>query len=61
MVFVIDFSGVSVYFVASLLEMSEWGETNATSLKQAIDNIFSDKGQLPLKSYETKLVAATAD
>lgn len=47
--------------MASLLEMSEWGGTNAASLKLAIDNIFSEKGQLPLKSYETKLVAATAD
>ena len=47
--------------MASLLEMSEWGGTNAKYLKLAIDNIFSEKGHLPLKGYETKLIAATAD
>ena len=47
--------------MASLLQMSEWGGTNAKSLKLAIDNIFSEKGHLPLKGYETKLIAATAD
>ena len=41
--------------------MSDWGGTDAASLKKAIDGIFSENGCLPMKEYGTKLVAATAD
>ena len=41
--------------------MSNWGGTDAACLKKAIDDIFSEKGCLPMKEYATKLVAATAD
>ena len=47
--------------MASLLEMEEWGGTDAESIKNAIDNIFSDNGNIPLHDYQTKLVSITAD
>ena len=55
------FIGIPTYFVASLLEMSELGGTDAESLKEAMDNIFSEKGSLPVKEYNLKLVSVTAD
>jgi len=33
--------GIPIYMVASLLEMSDWGGTDATSLKKGIDSIFN--------------------
>lgn len=53
--------GVPVYFVASLLEMSEFGGADAESLKMGIDSVFGDNGSVPLKDYNTKLVSATSD
>lgn len=53
--------GLPVYFVASLLEMSEWGGTGAEALKNAIDHIFSEKGRIPLENYREKLISITAD
>ena len=42
--------------------MTEWGGTDAESLKSAIDNIFADdKGKYPLHNYGTKLVSLTTD
>ena len=41
--------------------MSDWGGTDAESLKNAIDSIFSEKGSVPLNDYKTKLVSATTD
>lgn len=41
--------------------MSEWGGTNAESLKNAIDSIFGPFGNIPLADYDTKLVSCTAD
>ena len=42
-------NGIPVYFVASLLEMSEWGGGGAESLKIGIDSFFSDSGSISLK------------
>ena len=51
-----------MYFLVSLLEMSEWGGTNAESLKAGIDSIFDPvNGKIPLGDYQTKLVSCTAD
>ena len=47
--------------VASLLEMADWGGTDAEALKKGIDSIFDDNGLLPLHDYNTKLVTCTAD
>ena len=46
--------------VASLLEMSNWGGTDATSLKEGIDNIFQN-GSFKIDDYQTKLISVTSD
>ena len=56
--------GIPVYFVASLLEMSRWGGTDAESLKNGIDNIFDeDEGAIPLtpNDYRLKVIGCTSD
>ena len=53
-----------MYFVASLLEMSRWGGTDAESLKNGIDNIFDeDEGAIPLtpNDYRLKVIGCTSD
>ena len=47
--------------MASLLEMADWGGTDAESLKKGIDSIFVENGQLPVPYYHTKLTSCTAD
>lgn len=50
--------------MASLLEMSEFGGTDASSLKNGIDSIFDEtNGQLKLdaESYSTKIIGCTSD
>ena len=43
--------------------MSEWGGTDANSLKNGIDSIFSDNGSIPLseKAYVHKVIGCTDD
>ena len=43
--------------------MSDWGGTDAASLKKGIDNIFGDIGRVPLKDdqYKHKVVGCTSD
>ena len=43
--------------------MSDWGGTDAASLKKGIDNIFGDKGRVPLKDDQCKhkVVGCTSD
>ena len=41
--------------------MSQWGDTNAESLKAGIDGIFGPSGNIDLGDYQTKLVSCTAD
>ena len=41
--------------------MSDWGGTDAESLKAAIDHIFAEDGSIPIKEYNEKLVSVTAD
>ena len=53
--------GMPVYFVVSLLEMSQWGGTNAKALKRAIDRIFGPKGNILLTDYLTKLVSYSTE
>ena len=55
--------GIPVYFCASLIEMSVWVGTDAASLKKGTDNIFEDKGRVPLKEdgYKHKIVSCTSD
>ena len=53
--------GILTYFVASLLEMSDWGGTDAESLKKGTDSIFLEDGKIPATNYETKLVSLTTD
>ena len=53
--------GIPVYYVVSLLEMAEFGGTDAQSLKTALDSVFTNEGNVPLNDYNKKLVSATAD
>ena len=55
----IEKCGIPTYFVVALLEMAEFGGTDALSLKQALDSVFQ-MGNIPLEDYETKLVSATS-
>ena len=48
----IEKEGVPVYLVASLLEVADFGGTDA---------VFNDTGNVPLADYETKLISATSD
>ena len=60
----IERGGIPVYITFSLFEMSDFGGTDAASLKEEIDQIFDkEKGFLRLdsKKYEQSLVIATAD
>ena len=41
--------------------MEEFGGTDAESLKKAIDSVFMENGNIPLKDYQTKLVDMTTD
>ena len=52
----IEKEGIPVYLVASLLEMADFGGTNAHPLK----NVFNDTENVPLADCETKLVTATS-
>ena len=54
MLFLSFFSGIPVYFCTSLIEMSDWGGEDAALLKKDIDNIFEDKGRVPLKDDQYK-------
>ena len=40
--------GILTYFAVSLLEMAEYGGTDASSLKEALDSLFAKEGQFPL-------------
>ena len=44
-----------------LLEMSDWGGTDAESLKKGINSIFLKDGKIPVTNYEKKLVSLTMD
>ena len=60
----IERGGIPIYITLSLLEMSDFGGTDAASLKEGIDQIFDkEKGFLRLdsKKYEQSLVGAPAD
>ena len=56
-------NGIPVCFVASLLEMSEWGGIDANSLKNGMDSNFSDNGSIPLSenAYVHKVIWFTDD
>ena len=41
--------------------MSDWGGTDAESLKKAIDNIFDDDKKIPIDKYHLKLISLTTD
>ena len=57
-------AGLPIYFVVSLLEMAQFGGTDAESLKNVVDSVFEKKGNRPtlilLDDYFTKTVSATA-
>ena len=50
-----------MYFVAARLEMSDWGGTDAESLKKGTNSIFFEECKIPVTNYETKLVTLTTD
>ena len=41
--------------------MSDWGGTDAESLKKGIGNIFLKDSKIPVTNYETKLISLTTD
>ena len=41
--------------------MSDWGGTDAESLKKGINSIFLKDGKIPVTNYEKKLVSLTMD
>ena len=41
--------------------MSDWGSTDAESLKKGIMSIFLEDGKITVTNYETKLVSLTTD
>ena len=49
--------------MASLLEMTDWGGTDAESLEKGITHIFSEAGSIPLdvEDFKMKLVCCTPD
>ena len=62
-------NGRPSYVVVSLLQMSEFGGTDSSSLKKGLDSVFQEEdkdegktaGNVPIDDYYTKLVSATAD
>ena len=54
-------NGVPVYFVASILEMSQYGGTDADSIKKAIDDVFVEKLFLDEDQYVYSMISSTAD
>lgn len=60
----IERSGMPIYMVTSLLDMSNRGGGGADAIKLAIDSVFSEAdGNVPLtkEDYRAKVVCATAD
>ncbi|XP_057298427.1 uncharacterized protein LOC130629293 isoform X1 [Hydractinia symbiolongicarpus] len=55
--------GIPMYFVALLLEMSDWGGTDAALLKNGIDSIFMEHGSIHLdpNTYTNKFVGCISD
>ena len=41
--------------------MSDWGGTDAKSLKKAINNISDDDKKIPIDKYHLKLISLTTD
>ena len=54
-------NGIPVYFVASILEMSQYGGTDADSIKKAIDDVFVEKLFLDEDQYVYSMISSTAD
>ena len=56
-------AGLPVYFVVSLLEMTQFGGTDAESLKNVVVSLFEKRGNhlIPLDDYLTKMVSARAN
>ena len=60
----VERGGIPTYICFSLLEMSNFGGTDAESLETGIDSIFAQDGFLPLDEttdYTKKFAGATAD
>lgn len=57
-------NGAPLYLLVDLLNMSEYGGTDANSIKEAIDSIFDEtNGSIKLteEEYRRKIISATAD
>ena len=52
--------GVPTYIVTALLQMSEYGGSNAQAIKDGIDSIFNE-GELEIEDFVHKMIAATSD
>jgi hypothetical protein len=59
----VEREGTPAYFVVSLLDMNNLGGMGANAIKNGIDSIFNESGNIPLTAaaYKSKLVSATAD
>ena len=56
---IIEKEGIPVYSIASLLEMADFGGTDAHALKNALDSVFNDTANVPLADYETKVQSSS--
>ena len=56
-------NGIPTYMVLSLLEMQQFGGSNADAIKKAIDSLFErpSKFDIPKEQYRNCLVSCTAD
>ena len=56
----VEKNGIPLYFVLTLLEIAELGDTDVVSLKKDLDSVFEGENVL-LLDYQAKLTSATSD
>jgi hypothetical protein len=60
----VERNGIPCYLIVSLLEMSEYGDVDANSIKMGINSIFNEENgviKLSEDNYKNMLVSATTD
>ena len=57
----VEHAGLPCYFVTSLIEMANFGGTDADSIKKGIDNVYLNELNLPSGTYEKKVISVTSD
>ena len=57
----VERAGIPCYFVTSLIEMANFGGTDADSIKKSIDHVYKNEMRLPDDIFEKHVVSATSD